>query len=873
MIIEKCVVSVIESVKKVPRATLLACALLCVLSIVAAVSYLRVNTDSSEMLSNRLDFQIRTKGLNNAFPGIKNSIVVIVRSGTPDATVDVASRLVARLESETDAVDAVFSSASDPFFLTNGLLYRDVEELERDLEAINNAASFLAELRDSRTFDTLALSLQEALVLADKAEFDREFLERFFQALAAVISARLDEDPQTFSWLDAMAAEPDEADRQTILFVTPKLDFASISPARAARQAVEAAIADVREAVTFPVEIDITGDPILRGDELRSVAGGIEISLVLSLVATFGLLILAYRSLARALVTMTGLIVTLILTTGFAALAVGALNLVSIAFCVLLIGLGLDFSIHVLAHIEEKARLSGDTAHALSDTARAIGTPLLLSAITTALAFFAFIPTDFTGMSQLGMIGGAGVLIAFMVSVTVIPALITLLPKAASRRLWADHDVHTGLLKGSADGASRGKGWRHRGAAIAILATVCLAALFVPQARFDADPMGLRSPDSPSVKALGPLYADPDNAPYRMSAVVENREAAVALSERLEALAPVHKAISLDSFVPEDQDLKLQIIEISYPSFIHIVEGEGLDLADPEPGVTPVGGLINALATQENSPGSDALRAALERLPADPAASGVTAGLERDIFIHFQPLIDRFRLQLDIDTVTLDRVPGPLVERFRDTEGAWRVEALPTGDIRQPAVLDTFVDAVLGVSPEAAGAPLQIMRAGEVVAEAMLQATAAAFVMVGVLCFLILRSPVMVFAVLLPLFAAATLTLGGSVVLGIPFNYANIIVLPLLIGIGVDSGIHLAMRRRSLTQSADLYRTSTPRAVLFSALTTIAAFASLGLSEHRGTASMGHLLTLAIGCTLICTIVLTPILLDLFYRNRTQVET
>lgn len=872
MIIEKCVVSVIGFAKTRPVSTLVLLGLCCLISVAVAVGLLRINTDSSEMLSKSLDFQIRTQSLNDSFPTIKNSIVVIARSRTPDGTAKVAARLVERLEQEGSAVTSVFSPASDPFFLTNGLLYQDVEELERNLEAINNAASFLAELREDRTFDALAASLREALELSAKAEFDRAFLERFFTNLATLIDDRLQGTPRTFSWLDAMTAEPDVADLQTILFVTPQLDFAAISPARKARKAVEDAIADVKAETAYPVEIEVTGDPILRGDELRSVATGIEYSLILSLIATFVLLVIAYRSLARAMLTMVGLIMTLILTTGFAALAVGALNLVSIAFCVLLVGLGLDFSIHVMAHIEERARSGGALSTALENTGRTVGPALLLSAITTACAFFAFMPTDFTGMSQLGLIGGAGVLVAFVVSVTAIPAITSLLPRTAVTRLWGAADGSTNRETPNPDAPGDEKSTHdtipfHAAGAVFILLAAGASLYFAPDARFDADPMSLRSPDSPSVKALQPLYSNPDDTPYRLSILTAGADEAVALSDKLEALDPVHKTLSLNNFIPDDQDLKLQIIEISYPSFVHIVEGEGLALTEPEDGLTPVEGLVKALEQEKDSAGAAALLAAMKKVTASTSETLVTE-LEGDIFAHFQALIDRFKLQLNIDAVEIDQVPAALTTRFRDAAGQWRIEVLPKNDIRDPARLSAFVDSVLAAAPDAAGAPLQIVRAGEVVAEAMIQATATAILAVGLLCFIVLRSPAMVAAVLVPLGVAASLTLGGSVLLGIPFNYANIIVLPLLIGLGVDSGIHLAMRRNKLGKSRDLYRTSTPRAVLFSALTTIAAFASLGLSEHRGTASMGYLLTLAIGCTLVSTIVLTPILLDWFRRGR-----
>ena len=861
MLTENAVAKIVAVARRHPRIVLLAILLLCAASIATSVAYLRVNTDSSQMLADGLDFRERTKELNAAFPGIKNSVIVILHTETPDASVDAARRLAEKLRAKPDIVTSVFSPASDPFFQTNGLLYQDLEEVERSLEAINNAAPFLADLRKDPSLNTLVTSLREALALAENADFDRSFLERFFASLATVIDARLAGDPTNLSWLNAMSAEPETGEQRTTLLVSPKLDFSAITPVRAARIGIEQAIAELKDEVPYAVRADLTGDPILRGDELRSVSTGIEYSLLLSLFAVFLLLILAYRSLARALMTMVGLIVTLIITTGFAALAIGALNLVSIAFCVLLVGLGLDFSIHMLAHIEEKARAEGDAGTALDAAAHSVGPAMFLAAITTALAFFAFMPTDFVGMSQLGLIGGVGVLIAFVVSITVIPALVALMPSRAGARLWARETAEpTGAPK---DGSSKRL---QIGAAVLILLMCAGAATLAPQARFDADPMNLRDPNSPSVRALAPLYADPDEAPYRISILRPDEAEAEALAERLKTFDPVARTILLTSFVPKEQDEKLEVIDFSLPSFETIVEGDGFDSTEADQTTPPIQALVERLEAETESPGSTALANALKKIP-DGTAPDTISNVETGLFMHFDALIKRFRYQMDIDFVEIDTIPESIKQRYLSESGLWRIEVLPKGDIRDPAALATFVESVQSTASDAAGAPLQIKRAGEVVASAMIQATSVAMFMVGVICLIVLRRPILILAVLFPLAVAAILTLGGSVLFDLPFNYANIIVLPLLIGLGVDSGIHLAMRRHKLDGSSALYKTSTPRAVLFSALTTIAAFASLGLSDHTGTASMGLLLTLAIGCTLASTIILTPVLMDLFDRK------
>jgi len=183
---------------------------------------------------------------------------------------------------------------------------------------------------------------------------------------------------------------------------------------------------------------------------------------------------------------------------------------------------------------------------------------------------------------------------------------------------------------------------------------------------------------------------------------------------------------------------------------------------------------------------------------------------------------------------------------------------MPKADVRDFKALDNFVDEVEAEIPDLAGGAYQARKAGETISQAMLQATGIAFAIIAVFLLLLVRRVRTVLLMLFPLALAAVLTAATGVLLNIPFNYANVIVLPLLIGIGVDSGIHLVMRQRQIAAGEGIYGTSTPRAVLFAALTTVASFGSLMLSPHRGTASMGELLSIAILFTLICTLIVLP---------------
>ncbi|MEP3231253.1 MAG: MMPL family transporter [Hyphomicrobiales bacterium] len=838
------------------------------LSIFAAVSFLGVNTDSSKMLSSALDFQQKTHAFNKNFPSIKNSLVIVIRSEVPDAADEAALKIVEALKDSANLTN-VFSPAASSFFKQNGLLYKDEETLESELDQLNKSASLLASLRETPTFDNFFHSLFTAEELAEQADFDRAFLDDFYIDVAKTIEARQSGNALPLSWAKASGTDNSSTDVeggakqagggevQRLLYATPVFDFTAIQPAKAAIAALHKAIDELDEDIKALTTIGVTGDPALRFEELKSVSNGIALSLGLSFLLVAVLLWVAFRSTRGVALTFVALISALILTTGFAAAFFGDLNLVSVAFIVLLVGLGLDFTIHALAHLgDENQETTVDTLTAMG---RGIGGALLLSALTTALAFLSFAPTDFVGMAQLGILGAVGVLVAFTVSVTMVPALIVAFPwfeRFATKTNGAD--------KASASGfAHLVQAGRPVLATVLVLLTV--AALFViSDVRFDADPVALRDPDSPSMKTLGLLHERVETAPYRLSLMRSSLEEADKAAQAVEALDTVHSARTLSSLVPENQDEKFEILDLSFATLDTIATGEGLENASLPEGKTPLVALSERLAKQVERPAAIAFSSVLAKLSSE--TTGMQKQVEGDIFRFFPALIKAIEAQLLVDFVTLENVPDFFKQRFIGADQQWRVDIVPNGDVRDGKALDAFVQSVEQFDETAAGAPLQIANAGKTVSKAMALAVGLAAISILIVSFIVLRQASTVLAIIVPLIMAGLLTGAASVIFAIPFNYANVIVLPLLIGLGVDSGIHIATRRERSQDSAGLYQSSTPWAVLFSGLTTIAAFATLGVSDHRGTASMGQMLAIAIFCTLMSTIVITPLIIDIIEK-------
>lgn len=807
-----------------------------------AATNLKVNTDTSEMLDPNLPFQRNAAALREAFPQLKTDLIIIARAPTLDEADAYAAALRERLLKRPETFSAVFAPAEDPFFMENGLLYLDASELESRLSQMTKASGLIETLVKSPTADMLFTSLADNDKLAERSELGQQTLSDIYTELGDVIEGSLAGERRPFSWMGALDTSGNKTDGYSrLIYATPILDTTRLQPAKPAVNAVREEVAALNEQFGGRVNAYITGDPALRADELESVTTGIGVSFLSSFVLMTFLLLACFRSLALSLVSMVSLILTLAFTSAFAASVVGALNLVSVAFTVLLVGLGLDFAIHLLLHIQERRAAGEDTPRALKGTMHDLGPALVMAAVTTALAFFSFIPTDFDGIAQLGLIAGVGVLFALLVSLTFVPATLSLLPQPAR-----SGGVITGVFR-ALD--------RISGPVAVLTIIVGLASLtLLPKARFDADPMSLRDPQSQSVAGFNILFSDPETIPYRLSRLVPSAEEAERTSAAAKELETVRSARSLPDFVPDDQDTKLELIDFAAGSLIFALD------AEPQPSTGSSGGAL-ALETrlsEKYSDGPGARLAGLLRRVREEGGADAIQKIEANIFAFWPQLIDRLRAQLNASYVDIDSLPEALTSRYRSPDGQWRVDILPAGDARDPKVLNAFVDSVERLFPDVSGGALQTKRAGEVISASMLQATAIAFGVIIVFLFLLVRNVWLVFLMVFPLALAAALTTATGVLANIPFNYANVIVLPLLLGVGVDSGIHLVMRQQHIRHGEQVHETSTPRAVLFSALTTIGSFGSLMLSSHRGTASMGELLSIAIGYTLLCTLMVLP---------------
>lgn len=839
-------------------------------------SGLKINTDTADMLSRDLDYRQTYIAYKEAFPQFADNIVLVVDGATADRADTAARLLVGKMRAEMGEKGAgrfksVFYPAGDPFFRKHGLLYLDVDDLDRLLARLAEAQPLIASLTEDLSLRGLATVMAEAAREIGRGEEAPGDFELFLDHMGAVVDKASRDQPGRMPWREVMESPADVAEaRRRIIVAQPVLDYGRLDPARPAMEWIREAQRDLGLVPQNGVKIGITGSAALETEELESVAAGAETAALISLVLVSVLLVVglgSFRMVAAALVT---LVMGLVWTAAFATLAIGHLNLISVAFAVLFIGLGVDFAIHFALRYREAARAGSAPDEALALSARGVGAALTLSAVAAAIGFLSFVPTSYVGISELGVISSAGMAIALVASLTVLPALL---------RLWPPRFpvVKVSPAK-SARATSPALTWlaRQPRPVLALALLAALASLTVlPAARFDFDTLSLRDPQTQSMRTLADLTEASDQPVYTISVLAPDLGEARAIASRLDALPEVDGTITAASFVPANQGVKLELVA-------EAVLFLGPALAPAE--VTPESPLDRRAAVRSLRQSVVSL-AALDRFPELSEAAAYLADafdqfllaepddadfldLESRLLGGLDERLADLRLALSTEGVVPDDLPDSLVARYMAADGRARVEVLPRDDLRDNESLTRFVEAVRAVAPDATDSPVILLESGRAVVKALVEALVIALIGITILLVIVLRSFADTLLVLGPLALAAILTAATSVLLGQAFNFANVIVLPLLLGLGVASAIHLVLRSRESATTQDLLASSTPRAVMFSALTTVGSFGSLAISSHRGTASMGLLLSLAILFTLVATLVVLPALLDLRARRR-----
>ena len=831
---------------------------------------LGMNTDTQDMLSPELDWRQLDSKMDETFPQYVDNILIVIEAQTPDEASDAGKLLYKHLQKETDLFKSVYYPSELEFFKTSSLLFLDNDELQDLADDLAAIQPFLARLTEDQSIRGLFNMLADAVdAKIDGDEIDLISINtRINESLIAVENGR----HYRLSWQALMgSSNSNKTIYREFIVLQPILDYGGLLPATNAISKIRSLIDEFRLTSENNLHIRLTGGVALSHEELLSVFSGMGVSLFAALMLVAIILFAGLRSPWMVLAALITLLTGLIYTAGFAALAIGNLNLISVAFAILYIGLGVDFAVHFCLRYREYRENGSNSA--LRQTATHIGESLVLCAVTTAIGFYAFVPTDYDGVAELGLISGTGMFISLIITLTLLPALLSLFPvnfripttksviKNITGQLVELPVLHAGKFR------------------IIILILVVISLFTVPNLTFDHNTLNLHPPENESVQTYLDLLADSDSSPWKGLVLAYSKDEAEKLDARLSQLPVVDKVVSIKDFIPSDQEIKLSIIEemdlLLGPFGIHTQLPAPTDV-ERIASMRVFNQLLHKfIESGQASPEDGNLQATLgqflhklDTMPADTRHE-LLRQLEKSLLVTFPGRLETLLQSMNADFISEETLPEDLRSRWQNDD-RYRVEIFPRDNLMDNKLRRQFVNEIRSVTPQLTGSPVISIEAGDAVVTAFKQAFFYALFAIIVLLLILTERKRDVIFIITPLLLAALFTGATAVLLDMHLNFANIIALPLLLGIGVDSAIHILHRyRTSSPDDGPLLATSSARAVVVSALTTILSIGNLAFSAHLGTASMGKLLTIGISMTLICTLVVLPSLLAGYYK-RTQ---
>jgi hypothetical protein len=816
-------------------------------------THFAINSSIDAMLAKSIGWRKREIAFEKAFRRF-DIIDVVVEAPTPELTSAATTELIGALGGDKTHFARVASAGGAEFFERHGLLFEPMNELEKSMGGLAQADTLIGDLYGDPSLRGLVAGLEDTLIGVNSGRLKLDDLARPLGMVSDALDNVLAGRPASFSWRAMAEGKPPSSNElRGFIEVRPVLDYGALEPGKAASDEIRRIAAGV--APKFQATVRLTGPVAMSDEEFATIKEHAARNGTITMAIVLVILWLALRSWRLILAIVVNLFVGLSLTGALGLLMVGSFNLISIYFAVLFVGIGVDFGIQYSVRYRAERHEIGKLREGILSAGFHVGAPLTLAALATACGFLSFLPTEYRGVSELGQIAGCGMLIAFATTITLLPALILLLnppgepePLGYTSLAPIDHFM------------DRHRIWILVGTLVVVVGGLPLLYWL----SFDFNPIDLRNPHTESIATYLELAHDPATDINAVQVLAPSLEQADVIAKRVSALPEVSHAVTLSSFIPAQQSEKLAIIKKTADALANAFDPKNAlkaptDAENVDALNEGADRLVEAAGDQK-VPGADACKRLASLLRALARGDAALRSKAQEVLVWpLQFSLNQLRTSLQAEPITRQSLPADVVRDWMTPDGRARVSIAPTGNPDNNKVLRRFARAILAVEPDATEGPISIIEAGNTIVKAFIEAGLLAMASIALLLWIVLRRIGDVLLTLIPLTVAGVVTMELCVVVDLPLNFANIIALPLLLGVGVAFKIYYIMAWRE--GQTHLLQTSLTRAVIYSAMTTATAFGSLMFSSHPGTSSLGKLLALSLACTLAAAVLFQPILM------------
>ena len=820
----------INTILHYPKFVVLIFFSLALLSISFTLHNLKVDTSTDSLINENLEFKINQKKLKHDFKFLSNNILIRLTSNNKSILDNKTKELIDKLKKRKD-LNFVYSPSVDPLFKENFFSFLNKKEKKKIVKKLYEYQPFLSEINNNPRME----GFNNLLSLALKTN-DKNSLDNFYPILNSFLESLKNNDKADWSNI----FNPNSNQYFIILGYKKKFlknfnNFHSFLNT---------------EKLNSSVKIEFTGGLVIDYEEISSVSSGNVVAGILSLFIVSLILWMAFRNIKIILVLVGSILVGLSITMGIVSSTIGRLNLISVAFAVLFIGLTVDYGIQIVLRIFESQKIEKKN---ILFGLNSISKTLLVASIPTMVGFLSFVPTNYIGLSELGIISFIGLIVGLLTNLIFLPSLLIIFLKKNElyrndKNVLIYEKLTLFLIKKKTFIFS------------IILLIFAFNIIFLEKISFNYDAMNLKDQNLASVKLAKELIKENPSSDYIISLTLEKKE--LKNSKKLDLLLEKESIDSYFSFYDitsefNDDDLEYLKFLISSDKDekfyanqyeIEILKKNLVSLS--EVGSKKVSNLANDILKQ------------FEGLVLDDEN---VKKIQFNFFSGFDSLMKKIQSFGLINESFFHQIPEYYLKKYVSNDQSYRVEIFPSKDVTKKKNLDEFIYDVESIFSNATGMPIVQQKAGLIVIESFIKASIISIIFLIVFVYFIFKSFFYVFVSALCLFIAFMFSVFIMIIFNINLNFANMIALPLLYSLGISFTIYFMRRYIQYDRKiSSLIRSNTPKAIIFSAATTMGSFSTLAISSHSGTASMGLLLFICLLMTILSSVFILPILLNYF---------
>lgn len=810
--------SIFNNIYSNPKLTIFFFIVTSVLSFIIFINNIKINTSTDDLISKKLEFRKKQDELKKYFPILSNNNIIVI-SGSDKNNVELAfDNFLSEFSKKKEIFSFYFSPQKEEFFKSNVFSLLDDDDKERLINKIYEFQPFLSEINKNTKLKGFN-NLLELSVKNNNYNKMINILEKMNQSILS---------DNSLNWENLFLEQKE-------YYIIFKLDKNFSQRHFSGFYNFLQKIKSEQE----NVEISFTGSQILEYEELISVINGSIKASIISFFLVGIILWIAFNNFLIIFSLITSILVGLVITLGAITATLGSLNLISVAFAVLFIGISVDFGIQLcLRFSDNQSNNKNYILHSIKD----ISKPIIIVGVTSIIGFLSFIPTDYVGLSDLGIVSTIGVIIGLLTNIIFLPCMLISL-KALNTN---NQSFKINLLLEKIINFL----YKSKHLSLSFLVILSLLSFYSFQnVKFDSDPLKLKDQDSQSVKlALKLLEKDP-SSDYKISIFFEDINPEII--KKIKSLSTVKSVFSVNDILTNENYTE----DISHLKFLLYQKNNKFYSDFSE--LDRLKKILITIYNDDSNKEKNIFKILSENI--NNIEKKDFYYLEQLWFGDFNKLNLKIEKILEQQEISLQDIPFYLKERYISDKGFERLEIFPKEKILAENKLEDFVNEVIDVFSGATGMPVVQKFAGDVVVKSFYTAFTITFLSLTIFCYYIFRNFVYLFLSLLPIIISFPLTLNVMMLISMNFNFANMIAIPLIFSLGMSYTIFMLNRYQNFKNLKKLVNSSTPNAVMFSGLTTISSFSSLAFSNHSGTSSMGQLLFISLLITLLSVLVILPL--------------